>query len=183
MNATENITTLALPASPPSPLRRKGRLPDKERVGLQPIELMNGCSENGCSIESDDPHLTNVVRKHYLEHFGHRDLEGMIKDYTDNAIMVNVINGERKSYHGLKEIEASFQEIFTSHPTVDSTFHLKHIVIHDRYAMAVWTAKTPTKHFPQSSDTFLFDHNGKITKHFFTCQVNEIEHPWYVKEE
>mmetsp|Transcript_107306 Transcript_107306/g.298407 ORF Transcript_107306/g.298407 Transcript_107306/m.298407 type:complete len:174 (-) Transcript_107306:180-701(-) len=171
------VTTLALPSSPPSTSIRR-----EVSIGLQPIELLNGCSEEGCSIESDDPHLTNLVRKHYLEHFGHRNLDGMVKDYADNAIMVNVINGERRSYHGHEEIKDSFREIFASHPTVNSTFHLKHIVIHDRYAMAVWTAKTPTKIYPQSSDTLLFDRDGKILKQFFNCQVSELEHPWYVEE-
>jgi hypothetical protein len=182
MNVTANITTLALPVSSPSSSssRQSRRFP--EYIGLQPIELINGCSEDGCSIESDDPHLTNVIRKHYLERFGHRDLEGIVKDYSNNAIMVNIINGERNSYHGHKEIKESFQEIFQSHPTVDSTFTLKHIIIHERYATAVWTAKTPTKIFPRSSETFLFDRNGKITKQFFTCQVKEIEHPWYMDE-
>jgi hypothetical protein len=176
-----NVTDLALTASPPSPVR-KGRILHREHIGLQPIELMNGCSEEGCSIESDDSHLTNALRMHFLQHFGHRDLDGIVSDYAENAIMVNVVNGERKSYHGNKEIREAFKEFFALHPSVNSTFHLKHIVIHDRYCMVVWSATTPTKVFPQSSDTILFDAKGKIIKQFFTCQVNSLDTPWYVDD-
>lgn len=177
-----NVTDLALPASPPSPVRR-GRVLDAKHIGLQPIELENGCSEEGCSIESDDTHLTNSVRMHFLQHFGHRDLDGIVSDYVENAVMVKVVNGERRSYHGHEEIRRAFKTIFELHPSVNSTFHLKHIVIHDRNCMAVWSATTPTKEFPQSSDTILFDAKGKIIKHFFSCQVNDLDTPWYVQDE
>eukprot|EP00980_Cylindrotheca_fusiformis_P021443 scaffold8301_cov184-Cylindrotheca_fusiformis.AAC.11 len=162
---------------------RKGHDIDTVHIGLQPIELLNGCSEEGCSIESDDPHLTNTVRMHFLQHFGHRDLDGIVSDYDGNAIMVNVMNGERKSYHGTTEIRKAFKAIFKSHPAVYSTFHLKHIVVKDRYCMVVWSATTPTKEFPQCNDTILFDTKGKIIKQFFTCQENDLDTPWYADGE
>lgn len=145
-----------------------------------PIQLENGCSEEHCSI---DPVLTNFIRRHYLEHFGHRDLDGMVSDYAEKAVMVNIVNGERKTHRGKMEIESSFRDIFKLHPTVNSTFELKHIVIHDRNAMVVWIAKTPTHVFPQSSDHFMFDDSGKISKQFFSCQINELENPWYVSDD
>jgi ketosteroid isomerase-like protein len=148
-----------------------------------PIELENGCTEKDCSVDSDDPRLTNAVRRHFLEHFGHRDLDGMVSGYAENAIMVNVVNGERKSYRGHNEIREAFQGIFKLHPTVNSTFELKHIVVHDKNVMVVWSATTPTHIFLHSSDNFLFDDDGKIVKQFFNCQMNDLETPWYVDEE
>ena len=162
------VLDLALPASPPQAARK---VIDVSSVGLMPIQLLNGCTEEHCSIESDDPVLTNFVRRHYLEHFGHRDLSGMVSDYSENAVMVNIVNGERTSYHGKAEIEQSLRDIFKLHPTVNSTFELKHIVVHDRNAMVVWVAKTPTHIFPQSSDHFIFDDSGRISKQFFNCQI------------
>lgn len=176
------VLDLALPASPPQTIKL-AVAPDANHVGLMPIELENGCSEKDCSIESDDPRLTNVVRRHYLEHFGHRDLNGMVSHYAEDAIMVNVVNGVRKSYHGKTKIQEAFVNIFKQHPTVNSTFQLKHIVIHDRSVMVIWTAKTPKHIFPQSSDNFLFDDEGKICKQFFNCQISELETPWYVDED
>jgi ketosteroid isomerase-like protein len=179
------VLDLTIPASPPKPTLQKGQGPDANYVGLVPIELSNGCIEEGCSIESDDTKLTNAVRRHFLEHFGHRNLDGIAADYAENAIMVQVLNGERKSYHGRDEVRIAFQEIFKLHPTVDSTFHLKHIVVHDRNAMVVWSAATPTHIFPQSSDNMLFDTKGKILKHFCSCQINDVykDKPWYVEDE
>ena len=173
------VTTLSLPSSPPT---SKRTLDIAHAAGLMPIELENGCTEEDCSIESDDAHLTNLVRKHFLQHFGHRELDGIVSDYAENAVLVSVVNGERKSYRGKEEIREAFKEAFKMHPTVNSTFHMKHIVIHDRNALAVWEAKTPKHIFPQSSDTFVFDHNDKISKQFITCQYNEVAAPWYVDE-
>ena len=186
------VLDLAIPASPPSPVARKKHAQqsasistDPNYVGLIPIELCNGCSEEGCSIESDDTHLTNAVRRHFLEYFGHRNLEGMVSSYAKDAVLVHVVNGERKSFHGRDEIRKAFEEIFKLHPTVNSTFELKHIVIHGRNAMVVWSAATPTHIFPQSSDTLLFDAEGRISKQFFNCQMQDLykDKPWYVDDE
>lgn len=174
-----DITTLTIPPSP----SRRGKFLKKEHLGLQPIELVNGCNEEGIAIDSDDIHLTNLVRMHFLYHFGHRDLEGIVSDYSEHAVMVNVVNGERKSYHGLEEIRGAFQEVFKQHPTVNSSFHLKDITIHDRSCMIEWCAMTPTQSFPSSSDKIVYDKQGKIVKQFLNCEANDLEVPWYSNDE
>ena len=180
------VLDLTIPATPPSPVSRKKAqlVHDANFVGLVPIELLNGCSEEDCSIESDDTFLTNAVRRHFLQHFGHRDLDGMVNSYAENAVFVQIVNGERKSYHGRDEIRAAFEEVFKLHPTVNSTFHLKHIVIHDRDASVVWSGATPTHVFPQSSDSIHFDKQGKIARQFLNHQMNDLytDKPWYVDD-
>ena len=234
-------TDLIIPSSPPQPLRKgissasSSEEEDfdtdnnnKKNLFLIPIELLNGCSETNCTIVSDNLHLTNLLRRYYLEHFGHRNLDGIMQDYTNDAILVCVINGQRTSYHGRNEIRTKFfQDVFFKlHPTINSTFELKHIEItshnngcvvgvgvggdgssnhHDHphphdptegekqnnrnnrncsTGMGIWSARTPTNIFPQSTDTFLFDHSGtKIMKHFFTCTIDHLENtPWYLEE-
>lgn len=170
---------LSLPSSPPQAKRALALLP---ALGLVPIELENGCSEEGCSIESDDHILTNAVRRHFLEHFGHRDLEAVVADYAEDAVLVHVINGERKSYHGHEQIRDAFLEIFKLHPTVNSSFLLEAIVIRDKVAMVYSSAKTPRLSFPQRSDTFRFNTNRKISKQVFNCQLTDLEEPWYVDD-
>eukprot|EP00586_Coscinodiscus_wailesii_P018892 CAMPEP_0172515120 /NCGR_PEP_ID=MMETSP1066-20121228/265494_1 /TAXON_ID=671091 /ORGANISM="Coscinodiscus wailesii, Strain CCMP2513" /LENGTH=132 /DNA_ID=CAMNT_0013296075 /DNA_START=46 /DNA_END=441 /DNA_ORIENTATION=+ len=130
------ITDICLPSSP-RPITDRHNL-DPDHIALMPIELENGCSEEGCSIESDDPHLTNLVRRHFLEHFGHRDLDGIVSEYAEGAVLVTVVNGKRKSYHSKDEIREAFEGIFKMHPTVNSTFQMNHIVIHDKNVLAVW---------------------------------------------
>ena len=91
--------------------------------------------------------------------------------------------------------------MFHLHPTVNSTFSLNHVEIHSTKAtstpgdsnhrhghhgataMAIWSAKTPTNMFPQSSDTFLFDCDAsKIMKQYFTCRIDHLNTPWYVDD-
>jgi ketosteroid isomerase-like protein len=150
--------------------------------GLVPILLENGCSEEGCTIDSDDVFLTNRIRKHYLEHFGRRDLDGMVSDYAPNAFLIQVVNGKRTKYHGQNEIRKAFEEVFALHPVTTSTFHLRNIEVDHKHGMVFWSAATQTHTFPMSTDTFVFNSDGKIIKHFFTCQMNELDHPWYVED-
>ena len=128
-------------------------------------------------MDSDDTSLTNVIRKHYLDHFGHRDLDGMVSDYAShNAVLWNIVNGNKQRFEGTVEIRAALEGIFALHPPGGaSTFALKHVVVKDRVGMAVWTAKTPTSVFPHSSDTFVFDNDGKIKTQYFACTINPIE--------
>jgi ketosteroid isomerase-like protein len=174
---------LSLTASQPQAVFALATTGSVPLVGLVPIELVNGCNEEGCSIESDNHFLTNALRRHYLEHFGHRNLDNIVTDYAEDAVLVHLINGERKSYHGHGQIREAFIETFKQHPTVDSTFRLESIVIRDKVATVTWSAKTPKHDYPQSSDTFRFDANGKISKQFLNGQIDHIATPWFVDDE
>mmetsp|Transcript_6566 Transcript_6566/g.10403 ORF Transcript_6566/g.10403 Transcript_6566/m.10403 type:complete len:196 (+) Transcript_6566:63-650(+) len=141
-----------------------------------PIELENNCSEDDVIIESDDVALTNAIRKHFLEHFGHRDLKGTVNDYSEDAIlMVQDDYGQRVKYHGHQEIESYFDHAFEIHPKGDSTFLLESIKVENRHAECVWSAKTPTLIMRECKDTFVFNSQGKIIKQFFTCDAHERE--------
>ena len=155
---------------------------------LIPLKYLDHYSEEGCSIESDDVHLTNAIRKHHLVHFGYRDIEGIISDYSvagaavvdDHhhpvAMLVNIINGKRVQYVGIDEIRQAYVEIFSQHPiTDDCAFHLKHIFVHERNAMSVWNAKARGVEFNQNSDNFVFDEYGKIVTHFRNVQIRYVD--------
>jgi len=148
-----------------------GRHPFTEG-SLVPIELMNGCSEEGLQVDSDNPQLTNVIRQHYLLHFGHRDLDGIVSDYApENAVLVNVVNGEAETHTGRSAIRKSFEGIFKAHDTSNCTFHLKHVIVHGWYGCAIWSATTPTHGFPQASDCFVFNQEGKIINQYFSAHM------------
>lgn len=174
------MTTLSLSVSSP---RSSGR---KTTNGMDipglvvPIELQNDCSEEGITIQSDDVALTNAVRKHYLEHFGHRDLNGVVLGYSPDAILIVQEDGKegRTKYHGHDEIRTYYQNvIFRAHPAGDSNFHLEQITVEKKHATAVWQAKTPTMVITEGADTFVFNGNGKIVKQFFTCDAHPREDP------
>jgi hypothetical protein len=175
---------------------------------LVPFEIKNGCSEEGLVVESDNIAITNAIRKHYLVHFGHRDLEALVQEYQPNAVMVHQHNlvlpttadatttaasaeqpqkqqQHRSSFHGQDQIRSAFRDIFEMHPTVDSTFQLKEIVVHNngRTARVGWSATTPTHKFAGGYDTFQFDAHGKIAKQVVICQVEHLTSPWYQMDE
>jgi hypothetical protein len=176
----------ALSLSVSSPSKEKATIKNVEDVLmaglLAPIELANNCSENGIRIDSDDVFLTNAVRTHYLRHFGHRDMNGILSGYAPEAIVIQVKTGSdgeerRVKHHGHDEISNLFTEIFGLHATVDSTFLLETIKVEQKHATAVWSAKTPTMVIEEGLDTFVFNADGKIIKHFFTCKSHPREDP------
>jgi SnoaL-like domain len=153
---------------------------------LVPYELVNGCTEQDCVIESDNALLTNAVRKHFLLHFGHRDSHAMLHDYAPDAVLVHVLNGTRSSFHGHSSIRNFIHDMLQQHPTINSTFSLRNIHIMDmdrRTAKVMWSAQTPTQHFSTEWDVFHFDRHGKIVKQVRTCHVQHLETPWYVTDE
>jgi hypothetical protein len=98
---------------------------------LVPYELVNGCTEEDCVIESDNALLTNAVRKHFLLHFGHRDSHAMLHDYAPDAVLVHVLNGTRSSFHGHSSIRNFIHDMLQQHPTINSSFSLRNIRIMD----------------------------------------------------
>ncbi|KAL3929657.1 MAG: hypothetical protein SGARI_004690, partial [Bacillariaceae sp.] len=166
----------ALSLSVSSPSKERSTISNVENVLLQgllaPIELANNCSETGVKIDSDDILLTNAIRQHYLQHFGHRDMTGIMSLYAPNAIVIQckMMDGEevRVKHHGHDEISNHFQEIFDLHAPVDSSFLLETIKIEQKHATAVWSAKTPTLVIEEGLDTFVFNGDGMIIKQFFT---------------
>jgi len=178
------IQTLSLSVSSPPKAAKKvvGTSGDISNIpGLWvPIELANNCSEEGIHIESDDLSLTNAIRRHFLEHFGHRDLKGIVSDYANDAILI--VHGQDKDklttkYHGHDEIQSYFQQVFDIHPKGESSFLLKQIAIEQKHGTCIWSAKTPSLDVTEATDTFVFDVNGKISKQFFSCESCEREDP------
>jgi ketosteroid isomerase-like protein len=170
---------LSLSVSSPSSCGKK-TLEGFDIPGLVvPIELENGCHEAGIVINSDNVAITNAIRKHFLEHFGHRDLAGLVSDYDPNAIMMQVTaTGERTKFHGHEEIRNYFQNVmFQAHPAGASSFQLESIKVEQKHATVVWSAKTPTLVIDQGTDTLVFNAEGKIMKEYFICETHEREDP------
>ena len=138
-------------------------------------------------IDSDDIGLTNAIRLHYLQHFGHRDMKGILSGYARDAIVIQRKGGsdsvmenddeQRIKHHGHNEIGSLFAEIFGLHAPVDSSFKLQSIKVEQKHATVMWSAKTPTLIFDEGLDTFVFNSDGKIIKQFFTCKTHPREDP------
>mmetsp|Transcript_26158 Transcript_26158/g.29309 ORF Transcript_26158/g.29309 Transcript_26158/m.29309 type:complete len:263 (+) Transcript_26158:160-948(+) len=166
---------------------------------VMPVELTNGCTESKCTVESDDVQMTNFLRKHYLEHFGHRDINGMMGDYAINGvdggatIIHNVTSYDNQKnggsqeqhtklkFHGLTEIRAYYTDLVfpvhsnTEQPNHACTFSLESMTIHKNQATVCWTAKTPTLSIVDAIDRYVFNGQGLIVKQFFSCETHERE--------
>ena len=179
------VQSRALSISVSSPIQGGKETIDAEVSGdfpalVMPIELKNGCSEEGIDIDSDNILLTNAIRKHYLEHFGHRDLSGIVSDYSRDATIIHQVEnnqgGEEKrcKYHGHEEIRSYYDTlIFPAHPEGDCTFRLERIECSQKHAIVTWSAKTPTLAIDQGTETFVFNSDNKICKKFLSCETHE----------
>lgn len=164
-------------------------------IAVMPVELTNGCSESNCKVDSDDVHLTNFIRKHYLEHFGHRDINGMMGDYANNGVDATIIhnvtsydnqkNGgiqeqhTKLKFHGTNEIRSYYTDLVFQVHNIDQphscTFSLESIIINQNQATVSWTAKTPTLSIIDAIDRYVFNGQGLIVKQFFSCETHERE--------
>lgn len=135
------------------------------------IDLINGCSEEGCIVETDDAFLSDVIRKHFLLNFGHRRMDLMKSDYTEDAVMLQVIDGKQRMSRGIDQIASEFVAIFDLHTVGKSTFRLEHVMVNgrDRHGMAVWTATIPGATLSHATDSFVFNEEGKILSQTFVC--------------
>jgi hypothetical protein len=205
-------TALSLPVSSPTQSSRKiihtGDWRDHDASGIitvelpkamavMPIELINGCSENNCTVISDNPALTNRIRNHYLSRFGHRDLNGMMNDYcsknkrmdTITTIIHNVTSYDnhgnnggvqethtKLKFHGHDEIRSYYSDIvFKIHDDPSCTFSLESINVDNNQAIVSWSAKTPTLSIVDATDRYVFNSDGLIVKQFFSCKTHERE--------
>ena len=203
-------TALSLPVSSPSQSSRKvvhsGDWHDHDASGIitvelpkamavMPIELLNGCSEINCTVISDNPALTNKIRKHYLSRFGHRDLNGMMNDYCSKkkidttTIIHNVTSFDNRGnnggiqethtklkFHGCDEIRSYYSDIvFKIHDDPSCTFELESINVDNNQAIVSWSAKTPTLSIVDATDRYVFNSDGLIVKQFFSCKTHERE--------
>lgn len=123
--------------------------------------------QNTAAISSEE---TKRVLDHHLTSFGQNNLEEIMADYAEDAVVVTPSG----TYKGLKEIEAFFIELIPSFPTEGTSFGLDKEVINDELAHTVWHAKTPSLDIPFGTDTFIIK-GGKIEKQTFAGVINTIK--------
>ena len=82
---------------------------------------------------------TSDVLSHHLTAFGEGSVEEIIKDYTEDSILLHP-DGVVK---GLQQITAFFTEIFKIFVPGDYSFDMKCQEVHGDVAYIVWKAETP----------------------------------------
>jgi pimeloyl-ACP methyl ester carboxylesterase/ketosteroid isomerase-like protein len=96
---------------------------------------------------------------HHLIAFGDNNLDEILKDYTDESVIMTP-NGSIK---GLTEIREFFKDFFAVIPT-GSSFSMKQKTIVGNVAYIFWTSESSSTKIPAGTDTFVFD-GDKIQYH------------------
>jgi ketosteroid isomerase-like protein len=101
---------------------------------------------------------TETVLNDHLEMFGEQDLDGIVADYADDAIVIT--NDE--TYRGTEEIRELFKEFFREFSADDVSFSLEKQTVEGDIAYIIWNAETPENEYEFTTDTFVV-RDGEIT--------------------
>jgi predicted SnoaL-like aldol condensation-catalyzing enzyme len=96
---------------------------------------------------------------HHLIAFGDNNLDEILKDYTEQSVIMTP-NGTVK---GLTEIRKFFTAFFKAIPS-GSHFEMKQKTIEGNVAYITWASKSNVADIPMGTDTFVFDED-KIQYH------------------
>jgi len=113
---------------------------------------------------------TKDVLNHHLEMFGDGDLEGLMTDYADDAVLIT----QDGTVEGHGEISAMYEELLPEFDDESVTFSLDDQTVVDNYAYIVWHAETPENEYEFASDTFVVQ-DGEIVAQTLAAKTTAKE--------
>lgn len=102
---------------------------------------------------------TEQVLTHHLVAFGNNNLDEILKDYTDDSVILTADG----IITGLAAIRSFFESFFAVIPT-GSSFGMDQKIVVGNIAYIVWHSETNALNFPLRTDTFVFE-GDKIKYH------------------
>jgi len=109
---------------------------------------------------------TNDIVNQHLKSFGERDLDGVLADYSSDAVLF-VPGGPLKDR---AEIKQFFQGLLSEFSEPGATFSLRQHHAEGDYAYILWSAETAANTYEAATDTFVV-RNGKIVAQSFAAKV------------
>jgi ketosteroid isomerase-like protein len=109
---------------------------------------------------------TKDILNHRLKCFGEGDLEGILVDYSPDAVLF-MPTGLIK---GVDAIKLVFQHILSEFTKPGTQFALQQQCVEGDYAYIRWNAETPDNMYDAGTDTFVV-RNGKIVAHSFAAKI------------
>lgn len=107
----------------------------------------------------------DVVDSH-LECFASRNLEGILSDYSANAVLFTP-QGVLKGPDAIKPL---FQNMLAEFAKPGASFEMKQTIVDGEYAYIVWRAETAENVYELGTDTFVV-RNGKIAVQSFAGKI------------
>lgn len=99
---------------------------------------------------------TESVLDHHLEMIDQLDLDGVMSDYAEDAVLIT----EEETYRGHEEIREMFDSLLGEFEEL-MMFSLETRKVEDECAYIVWEAETAETEYEYASDTFII-RDGEI---------------------
>ena len=109
---------------------------------------------------------TAEVLGHHLKCFAGRDLDGLMEDYSVDALFFSADGVLR----GRPAIRLVFEKLFAEFAKPGAAIASKLRAVEGDYAYLLWTAETPDNSYELGSDTFVI-RDGSIQMQTFTAKV------------
>ena len=109
---------------------------------------------------------TSEVLDRHLKSFGERDVDGLLSDYSSDAVLF-APGGPLK---GPNEIKPLFEALVSEFEKPGSSFTMQQRCIEDDHAYILWTAETADNSYEFATDTFVV-RNGKIAAQSFAAKI------------
>jgi len=109
---------------------------------------------------------TTEVLAHHRECFANHDLDGIMADYSPDAVFFSTDG----AFRGRTAIRAVFEKLFSEFSKPGAVLTSKNRLVEGEYVYTLWSAETPDNSYELASDTFVI-RNGSIEAQAFTAKV------------
>ena len=109
---------------------------------------------------------TSDVLDRHLKSFAARDLDGVLADYSSDAVLF-VPSGPLKGPDAIKPL---FEALVSEFAKPGSSFTMQHRCVDGDHAYILWTAETADNSYEFATDTFVV-RNGKIVAQSFAAKI------------
>lgn len=93
---------------------------------------------------------TRRTLDHHLDAFGDQDLDEVMKDYTEDSIVLTNMG----RFRGLDEIEELFTNLFAEFSQAGSEIDVDDTTVEGEFAYILWHGETPDNVYEFCTDTF-----------------------------
>lgn len=109
---------------------------------------------------------TKAVIANHLERFGAGDLEGILADYSRDAVLFTP-DGPLKGVEAIREL---FVKMLDEFAKPGASFSLQQLLVEEDHGFIVWSAETADQVYEVGTDTFFVKH-GKIEVQSFAGKI------------
>jgi ketosteroid isomerase-like protein len=109
---------------------------------------------------------TGEVLDQHLKCFGDNDLDGVVADYSSDAVLFV----PDRPLKGREAIKPFFQAFFAEFAKPGASFSMRQRYVEGEYAYILWSAETADNSYEAATDTFVV-RDGKIVAQSFAAKI------------